>query len=76
MSGSGLERVRRAGGNADRERLAAARPQVHTVPHDETTDVGCDTGAPVSPDYRAGDNAFTGTINWVRVDTGDASMTT
>ena len=40
---------------------------------DETTDVGIDTGSPVSPDYPAGDNAFTGTINWVRVDTGDDS---
>ena len=40
---------------------------------DETTDVGIDTGSPVSPDYQAGDNAFTGTINWVRVDVGDDS---
>lgn len=27
---------------------------------DETTDVGRDTGAPVSGDYKAGDNAFNG----------------
>lgn len=40
---------------------------------DETTDVGCDTGAPVSNDYRAGDNAFTGTITWVRLDAGGPS---
>ena len=40
---------------------------------DETTDVGIDTGAPVSTDYTAGHNAFTGTINWVRVDAGDDS---
>jgi arylsulfatase len=29
---------------------------------DETTDVGRDTGAPVSDDYKAGDNAFNGTV--------------
>jgi arylsulfatase len=38
---------------------------------DETTDVGCDTGAPVTDDYRARDNAFTGEIKWVRLDLGD-----
>jgi arylsulfatase len=37
---------------------------------DETTDVGRDTGAPVCSDYKAGDNAFTGTIKWVRLDIG------
>ena len=40
---------------------------------DETTDVGRDTGAPVTADYPAGDNAFTGTIEWVRIDLGDDS---
>ena len=40
---------------------------------DETTDVGRDTGAPVTPDYPVGDNAFTGTGNWVRLDLGDDS---
>jgi hypothetical protein len=38
---------------------------------DETTDVGRDTGAPVTDDYPASDNAFTGTIKWVRLDLGD-----
>ena len=38
---------------------------------DETTDVGRDTGAPVTTDYAAGDNAFHGEIRWVRLDTGD-----
>ncbi len=40
---------------------------------DETTDVGSDTGSPVSTDYHAGSNAFTGTIDWIRIDTGDDS---
>ena len=38
---------------------------------DETTDVGRDTGSPVSDDYPATGNNFTGTINWVRIDVGD-----
>jgi arylsulfatase len=37
---------------------------------DETTDVGCDTGAPVTDDYPARDNAFTGEIAWIRLDLG------
>jgi arylsulfatase len=37
---------------------------------DETTDVGRDSGAPVSDDYTAGDNAFTGKVNWVQIDVG------
>jgi arylsulfatase len=40
---------------------------------DETTDVGRDTGAPVTDDYRAGDNAFTGAIDWIRMDIGTDS---
>jgi hypothetical protein len=38
---------------------------------DETVDVGCDTALPVSLEYSAGDNAFTGTIRQVRIDLGD-----
>jgi arylsulfatase len=40
---------------------------------DETTDVGRDTGAPVSDDYAAGDNAFNGKVNWVQIDVGSDS---
>jgi len=40
---------------------------------DETTDVGRDTGSPVTQDYPAGDNAFTGTVKWVRIDLGSDS---
>jgi arylsulfatase len=38
---------------------------------DETTDVGRDTGSPVTDDYPARDNAFNGTIKWIRIDLGD-----
>ncbi|MFJ3405616.1 sulfatase-like hydrolase/transferase [Promicromonospora sp. NPDC090134] len=41
---------------------------------DETTDVGVDTGAPVTSDYPIGRaNAFRGDIAWVRIDIGDDS---
>jgi hypothetical protein len=40
---------------------------------DETTDVGRDTGAPVTDDYPAGDNAYTGSVRWVEVDLGGDS---
>jgi hypothetical protein len=35
---------------------------------DETMDVGCDVGAPVSPDYGPRGNGFNGTIKWVQID--------
>ena len=38
---------------------------------DETVDVGRDLASPVSTDYAATGNAFTGTIDWVRIDLGD-----
>ncbi len=38
---------------------------------DEACDVGRDTGSSPSPDYRPGTSAFTGTIAWVEIDTGD-----
>jgi arylsulfatase len=40
---------------------------------DETADVGVDLGAPVSEDYPAQDNAFTGTVNWVQIDIDEAA---
>jgi len=36
-------------------------------------DVGCDVGEPVSPDYGPRDNAFTGKVNWVRIDIDEAA---
>jgi hypothetical protein len=35
---------------------------------DETLEVGCDMGEPVTEDYGHRDNAFNGRIHWVRID--------
>ena len=35
---------------------------------DETLEVGCDVGEPVSPDYGPRGNEFTGKVNWVQID--------
>jgi arylsulfatase A-like enzyme len=35
---------------------------------DETTEVGCDDGEPVSEDYGPQDNTFNGKIRWVQID--------
>ena len=40
---------------------------------DETMDVGCDLGEPVSADYRPNDNKFNGKINWVQIDVDTAA---
>jgi arylsulfatase len=44
------------------------RTHPFTFSLDETTDVGCDLGSPVSEDYSAGDNEFTGKVEWVQID--------
>ena len=41
---------------------------------DETLDLGRDAGSAVSDDYAPGDNAFAGTVNWVRLDIGGDSQ--
>ncbi len=38
---------------------------------DETTNVGRDTGTPVSADYSRETSVFTGKVNWVRIDLGE-----
>ncbi|MEI8700851.1 arylsulfatase [Mesorhizobium sp. ISC15] len=38
---------------------------------DDGTDVGCDTGAPVSPDYGPQDNEFNGTVRGIQLAIGD-----
>ncbi len=38
---------------------------------DDTCDVGRESGALVTPDYGARDNAFTGEVVWVQLDVGD-----
>jgi hypothetical protein len=35
---------------------------------DETLEVGCDLGEPVSPDYGPRGNDFNGRVKWVRID--------
>jgi arylsulfatase len=37
---------------------------------DETCDVGKETGSPVSSDYGAAGNEFSGAVNWVQIDLG------
>jgi arylsulfatase len=40
---------------------------------DETTDVGSDTGTPVSDDYVERDNRFSGKVDWVQLDIDEAA---
>jgi arylsulfatase len=40
---------------------------------DETTDLGCESGTTVSPDYTAHSSRFNGRIKWVQIDLGDDS---
>jgi arylsulfatase len=38
---------------------------------DETTDVGADSGTPVSDDLDTHESRFTGRVHWVEIDLGD-----
>ncbi len=51
--------------------INATVPMIYSA--DETCDVGCDTGTPVSEDYTQTTSRFTGTIHWVQLDIGDDS---
>ena len=51
--------------------INATVPMIYSA--DETCDVGCDTGTPVSEDYTQATSPFTGTIHWVQLDIGDDS---
>ena len=42
---------------------------------DETLNIGVDLGTPVTEDYQPGDNGFTGTINFVRIDVLEDAVT-
>ena len=53
-------------------RLEVTAPLLFSM--DETTDVGEDLATPVSDDYGAGGNHFTGTIAWVQIDLGDDAL--
>jgi Sulfatase len=49
-------------------RVGATQPMIFSA--DETTDVGCESGTTVTPDYTAHSSRFTGKINWVQIDLG------
>jgi hypothetical protein len=50
-------------------RINATIPMIYSG--DETCDVGCDTGTPVSDEYTSATSHFTGTVKWVQLDAGD-----
>ena len=47
-------------------RVDATVPMIYSG--DETLDVGSDLGTPVSDDYDAEGNTFTGRVHWVQID--------
>ncbi|OIP71053.1 MAG: arylsulfatase [Oscillatoriales cyanobacterium CG2_30_40_61] len=49
-------------------RVEATQPMIFSA--DETTDIGYESGTPVSPDYTAHSSKFTGKIHWVQLDVG------
>jgi arylsulfatase A-like enzyme len=49
-------------------RVAATQAIIFSA--DETTDIGYESGTPVSPDYTTGDSRFNGKISWVQIDLG------
>jgi arylsulfatase len=49
-------------------RVAATQPMVFSA--DETTDIGYESGTPVSSDYSTKTSKFTGKIHWVQLDVG------
>ena len=49
-------------------RVERTMPMIFSA--DETTDVGRESGTPVTTDYRCEGSAFTGKINWVQIDLG------
>ncbi len=49
-------------------RVAATQAMIFSA--DETTDIGYESGTPVTPDYSTKDSKFTGKIHWVQLDVG------
>ena len=49
-------------------RVAVTQPMVFSA--DETTDIGYESGTPVSPDYTTQGSKFNGKIHWVQIDVG------
>ena len=50
-------------------RVDATVPMLFSA--DETTDVGSDSGTPVSDDLGPRESVFTGRVSWVQIDVGD-----
>jgi arylsulfatase len=50
-------------------RVQATQPMIFSA--DETTDIGYESGTPVSPDYTTESSRFTGKISWVQIDAGE-----
>ena len=60
------------GGGALVQRIAGTLCRVRRgISADEMTDLGYESGTPVSPDYTTGGSKFTGKINWVQSDVGN-----
>jgi arylsulfatase len=49
-------------------RVLATQAMVFSA--DVTTDIGYESGTPVSPDYSVHSSKFTGKLHWVQLDTG------
>lgn len=49
-------------------RVEHTQPMIFSA--DETTDIGYESGTPVSPDYNTHSSKFTGKIHWVQLDVG------
>ncbi|MBZ5537810.1 MAG: arylsulfatase [Acidobacteriia bacterium] len=56
------------GGKVGEGRIEQTVPMIFSA--DETTDVGRESGTPVSPDYDRKTSVFTGKVNWVQIDLG------
>jgi arylsulfatase len=54
------------GGKVGEGRVEVTQAMIFSA--DETTDVGADSGTPISDDYAAGGNAFNGRVRWVQID--------
>lgn len=50
-------------------RVEETQPMVFSA--DETTDIGYESGTPVTDDYTVETSRFTGKIDWVQIDLGD-----
>ena len=57
------------GAAAGSGRVEATQPMIFSA--DETTDIGYESGTPVTAEYTTETSRFTGKIHWVQIDLGD-----